>query len=131
MLYIFKEIKNLDEIISTYISMKIKDVKLFLSRGAILAKTYFVVGLLAIIIYYYTTTSKVFLVTWISAILSAIMLKQLLLLLLWKLIIGPNKARQFFKQAYASPDVINDFIFTRKNYFKRLREEDKRIFARY
>ena len=31
--------------------MKIKDVKLFLSRGAILAKTYFVVGLLAIIIY--------------------------------------------------------------------------------
>ena len=42
--------------------MKIKDVKLFLSRGAILAKTYFVVGLLAIIIYY-TTTSKVFLVT--------------------------------------------------------------------
>ena len=43
--------------------MKIKDVKLFLSRGAILAKTYFVVGLPAIIIYYYTTTSKVFLVT--------------------------------------------------------------------
>ena len=51
MSYIFREIKNLDEIISTYISMKIKDVKLFLSRGAILAKTYFVVGLLAIIIY--------------------------------------------------------------------------------